>query len=415
MADAGRAERQEGHGPMPTDAAPSDSDRIHTLSAHPGPEDATASRRAQQVGGGVSGWIGDTFHDDGDDEPVQSQDQPTGHDTRSEPPTGPLRGLGLDTGRDAWLHLEQLTAAIQHYNTNSKVAVWCNRIEQNQWGKVLALMVEQDIVGPLRRLRGHNAKYAKNLLEHKRAGLSGIYPMHMPGHWRLMIVSHAMKQILLLDPRDDCFSDREIQNVRSAFVGYSLIDRKDFLQTDDFNCGVWVAWVASLWIQHVNLDLEGSKDITEVVTDGMRAEGVHDLRNQYASRPLNVASARRLRLRLRENLYADTQPAHLISWVSTWGTSFAGIRYGSTVTSLNRVTSHTDGQHARTRERDTSTTPPARPPPKKHRTHIDTGTTYSHRISFRSFGYLPKRTKGQYQWTNGQLSVSHFTPSRIVR
>ena len=99
-----------------------------------------------------------------------------------------------------------------------------------------------------------------------------------------------MKQILLLDPRDDCFSDREIQNIQRAFVGYSLIDRKDFLQTDDFNCGVWVAWVASLWTQHVNLNLEGSKDITEVITDGIRAEGVHDLRNQYAKRPLNVAS-----------------------------------------------------------------------------------------------------------------------------
>jgi hypothetical protein len=156
-----------------------------------------------------------------------------------------------------------------------------------------------------------------------------------------MIVSHAMKQILLLDPRDDCFSDREVQNIRRAFVGYSLIDRKDFLQTDDFNCGVWVAWIASLWTQHVNLNLEGSKDITEVITNGIRAEGVHDLRNQYAKRPLNIASARRLRLRLREKLYADTQPAHLISWVDTWGTNFTEIRYGSTVTSLNSMTNHT--------------------------------------------------------------------------
>jgi hypothetical protein len=49
-------------------------------------------------------------------------------------------------------------------------------------------------------------------------------------------------------------------------------------------------------------------------------EGVHDLRNQHAKRPLNIASARRLGLRLREKLYADTQPAHLISWVDTWGT-----------------------------------------------------------------------------------------------
>ena len=126
-------------------------------------------------------------------------------DGYSSPPI-PGEGLGLDTGGEAWLHLEQLTAAVQHYNTNNKVMVPCNQIERHEWGEVLALVVEQDIVGPMRRLRGRIAHYAKTILEHKRAGISGIYPMHIPGHWRLMTVSHAMKQILLLDPRDDCFA-----------------------------------------------------------------------------------------------------------------------------------------------------------------------------------------------------------------
>ena len=116
-------------------------------------------------------------------------------------PTRTPRGLGLDTGPASWLHLEQLTVAIQHYNTDDKVRVPCNRIERHEWGKVLASMVEQDIVGPTRRLRGHTVDYANTILMHKRAGLSGIYPMHIPGHWRLMIVSHALEQILLLDPR----------------------------------------------------------------------------------------------------------------------------------------------------------------------------------------------------------------------
>ena len=86
-----------------------------------------------------------------DDEPVQDREQPTGHTTRSETPpnpiqpppltntpTRPFRGLGLDTVGEAWLHLEQLTAAVQHYNTNNKVMVPCNRIERHDWGKVLA-------------------------------------------------------------------------------------------------------------------------------------------------------------------------------------------------------------------------------------------------------------------------------------
>ena len=139
-------------------------------------------------------WGGSKFYDDDEDEPVQNREQPTGHDTRSGPPpysiqpppltntpTRPFRGLGLDTGFDAWLHLEQLTAAVQHYNTNNKVMVPCNRIQQSEWGEVLALVVEQDIVGPLRRPRGRIAYYAKTILEHKRAGLSGIYPMHIHG------------------------------------------------------------------------------------------------------------------------------------------------------------------------------------------------------------------------------------------
>ena len=117
-----------------------------------------------------------------------------------------------------WLPLEQVTAAIQHYNASNKVTVPYMQIEQHNWREVLALVVEQDIVGPVRRLRGHNAGYARNILEHKRAGLSGIYPMHIPGHWRLMIVSHVMKQVLLLDPGANCFTNDEVRNIRRTFV-----------------------------------------------------------------------------------------------------------------------------------------------------------------------------------------------------
>ena len=91
-------EQQEGHGPMPTDVAPSDSDCIRTLSARPGPED-TDSMRAQQVGGGFSGWIGDTFYDSDGDEPVQNRDQPAGHDTRIEPPPHPIQHHPQQTAR----------------------------------------------------------------------------------------------------------------------------------------------------------------------------------------------------------------------------------------------------------------------------------------------------------------------------
>ena len=92
-------EQQEGHGPMPPDVAPSNSDCKRTVSAHSGPGGATISGRAQQVGGGVSGWIGDTFYDSDDDEPVQNRDQPAGHDTRIEPPPHPIQHHPKQTAR----------------------------------------------------------------------------------------------------------------------------------------------------------------------------------------------------------------------------------------------------------------------------------------------------------------------------
>jgi hypothetical protein len=69
-----------------------------------------------------------------DDEPVQDREQPTRHTPHSATQPNPIppppltntptrtpRGLGLDTGPASWLHLEQPTAAIQHYNTDDKV------------------------------------------------------------------------------------------------------------------------------------------------------------------------------------------------------------------------------------------------------------------------------------------------------
>ena len=107
----------------------------------------------------------------------------------------------------------------------------------------------------------------------------------------------------------------------------------------------------------------------------MLAEGVHDLRKQYSKKPLNEASVLRLRLRLREELYADTQPAHLMSWIDIWGTNLTEIREGSEVTSLNDRTNYTNRPHVNTRERYTLTTSPVRPPPKKHRSQPRTHTS----------------------------------------
>jgi hypothetical protein len=87
--------------------------------------------------------------------------------------------------------------------------------------------------------------------------------MNMPGHWRVMIVSHELRQVLLLDPFGDAsdpygFTTDEIDSVKNSFSGYNVSTWPERLQNDGWNCGVWVAWVASIWTTHVERGLEGT-------------------------------------------------------------------------------------------------------------------------------------------------------------
>ena len=85
----------------------------------------------------------------------------------------------------------------------------------------------------------------------------------MPGHWRVMIVSHVLRHVLLLNPFGDAsepygFTTDEIDSVQNSYSGYNVSTCPERLQTDGWNCGVWEAWVASMWTTHV----ERSKSLT---------------------------------------------------------------------------------------------------------------------------------------------------------
>jgi hypothetical protein len=80
--------------------------------------------------------------------------------------------------------------------------------ERKDWDKVwkhMRVAVEgaaaEKTGGPTTRVRDRLMTYGQ-LLRHKKEGISGIYPMNMPGHWRVMIVTHV-RQVLLLDPFGD--------------------------------------------------------------------------------------------------------------------------------------------------------------------------------------------------------------------
>ena len=77
--------------------------------------------------------------------------------------------------------------------------------------------------GPTTRVRDRLMTYGQLLFRHKNERISGIYPMNiMPGHWRVMIVSHVLRQVLLLVPFGDAsnpFTTDEIDSVKNSYSG----------------------------------------------------------------------------------------------------------------------------------------------------------------------------------------------------
>jgi Ulp1 family protease len=63
-------------------------------------------------------------------------------------------------------------------------------------------------------------RYGQLFFRQQQDVITGIYPMNMPGHWRVMIVSHDLRQMLLLDPFGNGFTVDEFDNVKYSYSGY---------------------------------------------------------------------------------------------------------------------------------------------------------------------------------------------------
>ena len=182
--------------------------------------------------------------------------------------------MGLDRGGAAWLNLEQVASIIQLHNTGRSIVTTLPITRHGEGG----LGHGMDTHARGRRSgsggdgrtdntrRGLVAEVRPTaLFRHKQEGISGIYPMSMPGHWRVMIVSHDLRQVLLLDPFGDGFTIDKFDSVKYSYSGYNVSTWTERLQTDGWNCGVWVAWVASIWTTYVVRGLEVTMDISEVI------------------------------------------------------------------------------------------------------------------------------------------------------
>ena len=261
------------------------------------------------------------------------------------------RGVSIDKGEAAWLNLEQVASIIQLHNTHHRIkTTLLQGLQRADWNTVWTHMRAteaaegEETERPAPRVRDAMLTYGQLLSQHKRDKISGIYPMNIPGHWRVMIVSHVLRQIVLLDPFGNEFTRTEVNNIKQSYNGYTISSRTARLQTDSWNCGVWVAWIASMWATHANQGHEGTKNIDQVIQEGLSAKSISDINTHPSGKSQNESNILHTRQRFRQMIYAGSQPAHLTDWLAEWNTPLREVQSVSAVTHLARA-HHTTGPH----------------------------------------------------------------------
>ena len=144
--------------------------------------------------------------------------------------------MGLDRGQAAWLNLEQVASIIQLHNTGRSIVTThaaCNGCKARRgrtgprYGHTCERQREQHCSSggdgeASNTGKGYRDALRPTALPAQTDGISGIYPMNMPGHWRVMTVSHALRQVVLLDPLGDEFTIPEFDNVKYSYSGYNV-------------------------------------------------------------------------------------------------------------------------------------------------------------------------------------------------
>ena len=317
--------------------------------------------------------------------PLKAARQTSITNSQHLPPTRRSQGICKDKGIHAWLSLEQVASIIQLHNTRHRIrTTLLQGVRRQDWDTVWKHMraigtasVEGTDRPAPRMIRNAMMSYGQHLFQHKQDKTSGVYPMHIPGHWRVMIVSHKLKQVVLLDPFGGGFTEPEVNNIKHTYQGYVVNTRKARLQTDTWNCGVWVAWAASLWATHVNQGLEGTKNIDKVIQEGMSLEGISDI-NLFPSGKLhNESCILQIRQRYRQMLHANSQPKHYTDWLTEWKTpltgiltaraevNLAGAHHTASTSASQPIDLNKDAENADTHRRPGNSTPTqaSHPPP----------------------------------------------------
>ena len=187
----------------------------------------------------------------------------------------------VDCGQSSWLFHAQLISLMQVHGGSEAVHIPLQHsaLDTVGWIDVWTRMVTSarrvaEGGAQAGRVLGTNQRIAEDLLRRQIRGQSGVYTQHIPGHWRVLIVSHVLREVLLFDPFGTPFSDRETHHIERAWQEYRVCDMQTKVQTDGYNCGVWVAWAAGAWLTHVQEGREGSMSIRSVLEVCMQHAGI---------------------------------------------------------------------------------------------------------------------------------------------
>jgi hypothetical protein len=103
-----------------------------------------------------------------------------------------------------------------------------------------------------------------------------------------------------------------------------------------------VAWATALRAIHVNQGHEGTKNIEEIIQEGMSLEDISDI-NIYSTRKShNESSILQIRQRYRQMIYASSQPKYYTDWLIEWNTPIDEVLTVRAEVNLARA-HHTEG------------------------------------------------------------------------
>eukprot|EP00959_Pyramimonas_sp_CCMP1952_P418808 8773326-Pyramimonas_sp.AAC.1 len=99
----------------------------------------------------------------------------------------------------------------------------------------------------------------KRIVKKEREGLDGsIYVLHQSsGHWRVAIAHHSTRIVYHWDPFGHTIEQRTTKALEVAYPGYAMGAIPFVIQTNGFNCGIWVSWCTRQFAQFV-IDEEAS-------------------------------------------------------------------------------------------------------------------------------------------------------------